>query len=370
MRDANPGYWDEYSNLQHVKHALIKQYLGGWFPKLGFWSGRVLYIDTHAGKGRHKAGQAGSPLVALHTLLDHRFRDQILDRSEVLFYFVEIDEDNAALLEREIEDIGDLPARVYVEVTCDNCYDLITRELDALDEREKEMAPAFAFIDPYGFRVPGQVLNRLMAAGRVELFVNVIWRELDMAMAIAREQPDGGMAQTLDLVFDGADWRGTINGPTLDDRADQTVDLLRDVVGATWATSIRMLGPNRQTRYILVHFTNHEDGRELMKDAVWKLCPDGGYYARRSDNPHQRLLIAPQPDLDELVAWVREQLAEKPLRWAELSDRIRDQLWRKTHLGEVIRRLRRSGTIAAADYEGRFSEKANPMLEWIESESD
>ena len=42
------------------------------------------------------------------------------------------------------------------------------------------MAPAFLFVDPYGFKIPAQLLGDLMKAGRVELFINVMWRELDM----------------------------------------------------------------------------------------------------------------------------------------------------------------------------------------------
>lgn len=57
-QDSNPSYWAEYTNLQHVKHALIQEYLKGWFPKLGFWSGRIVYLDTHA-------GAADTPLAKL-----------------------------------------------------------------------------------------------------------------------------------------------------------------------------------------------------------------------------------------------------------------------------------------------------------------
>ena len=49
-KDPNPRYWDNYGNLQRVKHALVKRYLDGWYPKLGSWSGKVLYVDTHAGR--------------------------------------------------------------------------------------------------------------------------------------------------------------------------------------------------------------------------------------------------------------------------------------------------------------------------------
>ncbi len=54
------------------------------------------------------------------------------------------------------------------------------------------MPPALALkvIDPYGFKVPGQLLAQLMDVGQqVELFVNVIWRELDMA--IQQRKPPG-----------------------------------------------------------------------------------------------------------------------------------------------------------------------------------
>ena len=60
--DNNDSYWKEYSNLQKVKHDLIKNYLQGWFPKmsLGPWGNpKLLYIDTHAGRGRHQTGQLG-----------------------------------------------------------------------------------------------------------------------------------------------------------------------------------------------------------------------------------------------------------------------------------------------------------------------
>ena len=42
------------------------------------------------------------------------------------------------------------------------------------------MAPAFLFVDPCGFKIPAPLLGDLMKAGRVELFINVMWRELDM----------------------------------------------------------------------------------------------------------------------------------------------------------------------------------------------
>ena len=60
---------------------------GGWFPILGSWSGRVLYIDCHAGRGRHDAGQEGSPILALRVLLEHSHLNRILNDTEVNFIY-------------------------------------------------------------------------------------------------------------------------------------------------------------------------------------------------------------------------------------------------------------------------------------------
>ena len=107
--EPDAEYWQAYTNLQRVKHDLIRHYLGGWFPKLILGgSKRVVYLDTHAGRGRHQQGQLGSPLVALTTLLEHKCRDELLRGSEVQFIFVEKDEENLRrLAERPIAEAED-----------------------------------------------------------------------------------------------------------------------------------------------------------------------------------------------------------------------------------------------------------------------
>jgi three-Cys-motif partner protein len=366
-QDSNPNYWLEYTNLQHVKHELIREYLKGWFPKLGFWSGRVVYLDTHAGRGTHVSGHTGSPVVAIDTFLSHAYRDRILQNSEVTFFLIECNAENVEALRREVASRGKLPDRVQVYISCDDCFTQLEALLADLQGKGKTLAPAFVFVDPYGFKVPGDLVRRLIGAGRVEVFINIIWRELDMAIAQAREQSQGGMVDTLSLIFGGERWRNITGNLSFDERADMAVDLLRDLYGAKWATSIRMLGDNRVTRYVLAHFTNHEAGRDLMKDCMWAVCPDGGFYARRSDNPKQTMLIEAKPNLAPLDAWLTQQLKHGPTRWAMLSERIRNELWRPVHLSQLIRKRRREGTIVASEFSDRFSEKANPLLTLVKT---
>lgn len=358
-KDTNPDYWKDYNNLQHVKHALIKNYLNGWLPKLGSWSGRILYLDTHAGRGRHSTGKHGSPLIALQTILSHSYKDNILGKCEVVFTFIEIDDSNCERLREEIKGLGKLPKNIRIDVVSGDCFSALQGQIDYLNSAGKALAPAFIFVDPYGFKVPGEILQQLMKFKGVELFINVIWRELSMAIAQADSKP--GMARTLDLIYKGDEWR-TLIGMDFDAQPDESVNLLRKMTDAKWATYIRMLGENRVTRYLLLHLTNHDAGRDLMKDCMWKECPDGGFYARSSDNPSQQYLITSEPDLSPLKDWVVAKLKPGPVRWKALIEDVRSEVWRDVHLNKVIRELRKDRIIDGRNYKNKFTPMNDPEI--------
>ena len=341
--DPSPAYWQEYGPFQDVKHRLIKHYLDGWFPKLGAWAGRVLYVDTHAGRGRHSSGHVGSPLVALDTLLQHSYRDELLKRSEVRFLFIERDPANLERLQDELGQIGNLSDRVHVSMSASNAYEVLSDIVDDLRKNGRKMAPAFIFVDPYGFKVPGALLAQLMAAGRVELFVNVIWRELDMAIQ-QRQPPEHGLATTLDEIFAGDGWR-SIDGDTADVRMYRAMQLLSDTIGARWHTYIRMSSGRRATRYLLLHLTNHDQGRDLMKECIWRVAPDGGFEVRQRDDQRQPLLITPKPDMTPLQEWLLERLRQRSHTRQELRQQLRSTLWLPAHLKQVVERLLREEEI-------------------------
>src|SRR5690606_31909524 len=66
----------------------------------------------------------------------------------------------------------------------------------------------------YGFRIPGAVLRDLMQAGRVELFINLMWRELRMTLILDSRAPGRGAAWMAAAV-------GTIAADGLEGRARQ-----------------------------------------------------------------------------------------------------------------------------------------------------
>jgi three-Cys-motif partner protein len=388
--DANPKHWDKYSNLQHVKHALIREYLKGWFPKMALGPTgcrRLLYIDTHAGRGRYRTGELGSPLVALTTLLQHTSRDRMLQGTEVRFYFIEGDQKNATALRTELAG-HTLPNNVFAEIESGDCFQIIENAIADMEKDGKRMAPAFIFVDPYTFKLPGELLRKLLSYPKVELFVNVIWRELDMAIqqcrgdcapqaadagptlfevgpdpeqelaaARRRECSRASREAILNSVFDGDRWR-TITAEGADRRAEQCADLFRQMTGAQWGTYLRMLD-NGRVRYFLLHLTNHPEGRDLMKECMWKACPDGGFYASKSDSPRQVILLQPEPDFRPLHDWAVERLSAGQKHWQTLTNELREELWLDKHLKEVLRDMKKTGKLKC---EGRFAQTQNPLL--------
>src|SRR5262249_36155796 len=115
-------------------------------------------------------------------------------------------------------------------------------------------------------------------------------------------------------------------------------------------------------RYFLLHLTKHDAGRDLMRECMWKACPDGGFYASKADNPRQRLLIQPEPNLRPLRDWLTERLSAAPRRWQDLTEDLREELWLGKHLNEVIREMRNSGDIEADEYAKKFARSNNPRL--------
>jgi hypothetical protein len=101
----------------------------------------------------------------------------------------------------------------------------LIRTLNELRRDRAQMAPAFLFVDPYGFKIPAGLLGGLMKAGRVELFINVMWRELDMLVQ-QRPAPGTPHAQTLDEIFGSGSWRTEVIGDGMDARLDRAIPLM------------------------------------------------------------------------------------------------------------------------------------------------
>lgn len=356
MAPTDDNYWADYDGLQKSKHQLLRTYLGGWFPKLA-WSGRVLYIDCHAGRGRHATGDEGSPILALRLLLEHKGRARILDSAEVQFLLFEKDAKNFTRLQSEIQKFGTLPKNIVVRCAQADYADELRHVIDSLHSTGSQLAPAFAFVDPYGFTLSMDLLNSLLSFQRCELLINFMYRYVDMAIG------NPSQADNMDSLFGSkADWRrlASISDPTR--RSEETIAMFSAQLRAKYVTHLQMRASNHALKYVLIHATNHREGRKLMKQALWTVTPDGSFSASERDDPRQPVLIVGKPNLKPLKSALWQEFGGRKASIEALEDWLVDQLYLPKHLHQVIREYRNRDIIEATGYEGGFAFNKSPSF--------
>ena len=173
--DSLPTVWNQPPHTK-VKHDILTRYLAAWFGIFG--SSRrhsaVNVLDGFAGPGCYEDGEPGSPVLALNTLLNHQSFGNF-DTTRFTFVFNEWDPQRFASLREVLAEAkvskSPWPANVHVLESNQNFQDLARQLLDSVGPN-KQLAPTFAFIDPFGYRdVPMSTIRDLVSHRSCELFI-------------------------------------------------------------------------------------------------------------------------------------------------------------------------------------------------------
>jgi len=254
-----------------AKHALLEEYLKGWYAVIGARERRAIFLDGFAGRGVYADGSPGSPVIALRTLLAHSAFKR-LSQCEFVFLFVEEDPDNLASLQQEVAKLGTLPRNIRVRCLHSTFADAAVRLTGQLTEQKKALAPTFAFIDPFGLKgLPMTTIGELLSSPKCELFVNFM---VDHANRFANVP---AVSATMDSLFGCRDYLAAAGAP---DRMAFLADLykrqLHAAAGFEFVSRFEMRRGTGRVAYHLLHGTNHLRGVELMKTAMWKVDPGTG----------------------------------------------------------------------------------------------
>ncbi|MBU1159524.1 MAG: three-Cys-motif partner protein TcmP [Candidatus Thermoplasmatota archaeon] len=257
-----------------AKHAILKSYLGAWFPILSrAKTKRILYIDAFAGPGRYKGDEQGSPIIALEVARDH-----ILNLPcEIVFWFIESRSDRYDNLVSEIGQIQHtLPKNLKILHECCEFDESVTRALDGIENSEKALAPALVFIDPFGFSdTPMSTIQRIMSNKKSEVLITFMTRDIDRF----KSRPE--LASTFDRLFGTDEWSKAFDMHNQSGRIDFLRELYRTqlekVAGVKYARAFDMLDQNDSPIYSLFHGTNSVKGLLEMKTAFWKIDETGSY---------------------------------------------------------------------------------------------
>lgn len=349
-QDSDPSKW-EIDPHTRAKHQLLTAYLGGWFPKMASWNGRVIFLDGFAGRGTYSDGSEGSPVIALRRLLEHRHLANMAS-CDFLFYFVEKNKTNAESLEGTIDaftsaDDPPVPENVYTYVLNASFEDVAGQIIEHLTSRGKVLAPTFAFIDPFGYTgLSMSVIAELMKSSRSEVFINFMVGHVQRF--VERDGQEAAI-QSLFGMSPSEVMAGYNNRPGADrihHLRDVYMAQLQEVAGFNYVHSFEMRNYSGNVTYYLIHGTRHIDGVRTMKDAMWGLDPGGGsVFADRLAG--QPVLFVSDPDLVPLASALADRFGDQgPILAEEVeSFVILETPFRTTHMTSALRDMEKQGEI-------------------------
>lgn len=265
-----------------AKHEVLKLYLQAWFPILTSFHNRVIYVDGFCGPGRYKGGEEGSPLVVLQLAANHV---KTLT-GDIIFWFIDKDEDRINHLKSELAALS-VPSNFKVTASHGRFDEKLKELLDRIDVRGAGLAPAFIFIDPFGFSgVPYSLVKRALEKPRCEVLVTFMVDSINRWLT----HPDEKVRNHIAEIFGTTDCFKIRDSPN---RIEQLRDLYQQQLekAAKHVRFFEMRDKTDRVEYLLFFATNHRLGHIKMKEAMWAVDPDGDFNFSDATNPGQQVLF-------------------------------------------------------------------------------
>ncbi len=322
-----------------AKHEILERYLDAWFPILATYNQRIVYIDGFCGPGRYKGGEDGSPIIAIKKALNHFGR---LQNREISFIFIDEREDRIDHLKSEIASMK-IPQNFFIHTEVSEFEKTVGQILNDLKSKNLNLAPTFAFVDPFGFKgIPFSLIKELLNNPKTEVFINI------MADFINRfvEHPDANTRQHIIDLF------GTDQALQIIADGDNRLETLRQLYQAqleTCAKYVRyfeMQDEQGRLIYYLFFASKHPLGFVKMKEAFWKVDPESGFHFSDKTNPAQMILLSTDPSRD-LIKIIMQRFSGKRAKVSEIQKFVEeDTSYISKHMRQALNFMEADGTIS------------------------
>lgn len=333
----NNFYFWEYPEQTQIKHKVLYKYLDAWITILGSKNLRINYYDGFSGCGAYydyhndKIGW-GSPLIAQQVAISRRIYNKCH------FYLNENCENNIGNLKNVLKFQNlDLSK---IDFTQEKYNDNINKFLDYL---EKNPAPTFFMIDPYGIDVDFNTLKRIMSIPRTEIFLNFMYNYLNRF--ITNLPSETGINQ----LYGNTDWQ-KFRTYKENLKEQGLVELYRNKLKmfSKYTYQYRMSFPNQnKTYYYLFHITQNLKGCSIMKDA-FASCNMGNveFLGPNKPNPNQMVLLNTSDNkVENLKLKIWELYKGQTKKYSEILDEFIDSSpYLERHIKQSIQKL--EGTYA------------------------
>jgi three-Cys-motif partner protein len=208
-------------------------------------------------------------------------------RGEVVFWFIEEREDRLDHLRQELTTIV-VPKHFKIVSESGKFHEKFGDMLNSIDAGKGSLAPTFAFIDPFGFSgIPFTLIEGLLKYKSCEAFITF------MVDAINRflKHPEDKVVQHIVDAF-GA--REAVNiAKSSGDRVVKLRELYQSRLQqvAKYVRYFEIRDRQNRPQYYLFFATNNDLGHLKMKEAMWKVDPDGDFSFSDATNPNQLVLF-------------------------------------------------------------------------------
>ncbi|HCA81975.1 MAG TPA: hypothetical protein DEP53_19775 [Bacteroidetes bacterium] len=266
-----------------AKHKILERYLQAWYPILNTYNRRIIYLDGFCGPGCYSGGEPGSPIIAIDTALTHRSKMV----GEVVFVFIDERKDRIENLRSELAR-RKIPADFKVHAQHGRFDEVVGSILDGLDSEHQNLAPTFAFVDPFGFSgVPFAVLRRLLRNPKCEVFVTFMVDAMNRFLDGPDEEIRAHIADFFGSseILEASKEAGNRKTYLLNAYKNRLSD------EACFVREFEMCNRNDRVIYYLLFATNNALGHLKMKEAMWKVDGEGDYKFSDKTNPEQIVLF-------------------------------------------------------------------------------
>jgi three-Cys-motif partner protein len=325
-----------------AKHEILRKYLDAWFPILGTYNKRIVYLDGFSGPGRYIGNEPGSPIVALKSALTHRAKLDV----ELVFLFIEERKDRAEYLDGEIAKLQ-CPDHFKISVERGSFADKTGALLDELDGTKSRLAPTFALIDPFGFSgIPYVLMQRLLGNPKCEVLITFMVDSINRWLT----HPDEGIRAHIVETF------GTDEALQVASETGDRVTALKNLYfrqlkkAAGFVRYFELRDWDSRVVYYLFFASNNPTGHLKMKEAMWKVDPLGSFSFSDSTDPNQQILFA-NPSTAPLVPnLVSKFHGAGQIPVGEVEAHVQNNTgYLRKHMGEALGQLESSGQLEVSE---------------------
>ena len=195
----------------------------------------------------------------------------------------------------------------------------VTGLLDYVNEQKNRLAPAFVFVDPFGFsHTPFTLIQRIMSNPRCEVLITFMYEAINRFL----EHPD--LPETYDTLFGTDKWREVIPEKNPSERRRRIHDIYKNQLGVTagikYVRSFEMIDSGNRTEYFLFFGTNDLTGLKKMKAAMWNVDQGGRFqFSDATANPNQPLLFQAEPNYTLLKKDILQEFKGKEVSVEEIE---------------------------------------------------